>query len=293
MATSPALLAHRPNLRRRVTDKVMRALTMVAAGIAMVPLILVIYYLLKKGLPAWNVDFFTTDPTGSFLGDPGGIKSAIVGSIVIVGIATLLSVPIGIFVAVWVTQYGRRGWFAQVIRYLIDVMTGVPSIVFGLFVFTVLVAGGGGFAGWKGAVAIGLLMLPVVAKSAEVALALVPDLLRESALALGAPKWRVIFRIVLPTAAGAVLTGALLAVARGAGETAPLLFTAFGQRATTTDPSQPMNALPLQIFSDIGQPQDALVERAWGAALLLVVGVLALTLLARFLQSRSKVRSSS
>ena len=157
MATSPALLAHRPNLRRRVTDKVMRALTMVAAGIAMVPLILVIYYLLKKGLPAWNVDFFTTDPTGSFLGDPGGIKSAIVGSIVIVGIATLLSVPIGIFVAVWVTQYGRRGWFAQVIRYLIDVMTGVPSIVFGLFVFTVLVAGGGGFAGWKGAVAIGLL----------------------------------------------------------------------------------------------------------------------------------------
>ncbi len=289
MATSTqALLDRRPSTRRRVVDKAMRGLTMIAAGIALVPLFFVVYYLVSKGLPAWNVDFFTTDPTGSFLGDPGGIKSAIVGSIVIVAIATAISVPIGIGVAVWLTQYGAKSWFARLIRYLVDVMTGVPSIVFGLFIYGVLVVGGG-FAGWKGSLAIGLLMLPVVAKSAEVALTLVPNLLRESALALGAPKWRVIFRVVLPTAAGGILTGALLAVARGAGETAPLLFTAFGQKGTTTDPSQPMNALPLQIFNDIGQPQDALVQRAWGAALLLVVGILVLSLIARFIQSRSKV----
>lgn len=289
MATAHAtLLQRRPSRRRRVVDKVMRSLTMVAAGIALVPLVLVIYYLVAKGLPAWNIDFFTTDPTGSFLGDPGGIKSAIVGSIVIVTIATIIAVPLGIAVAIWLTQYGTTSWFARLIRYLVDVMTGVPSIVFGLFIYGVLVVGGG-FAGWKGSLAIGLLMLPVVAKSAEVALTLVPNLLRESAFALGAPKWRVIFRVVLPTAAGAVLTGALLAIARGVGETAPLLYTAFGQRGTTWDPSQPMNALPLQIFNDIGQPRDALVERAWGAALLLVVGVLALTLIARFIQSRSKV----
>jgi len=290
MATTHAsLVARRPSTRRRVVDKSMRGVTMVASGIALVPLLFVIYYLVSKGLPAWNVDFFTTDPTGSFLGDPGGIKSAIVGSIVIVAIATAIAVPLGIAIAIWLTQYGTTSWFARLIRYLVDVMTGVPSIVFGLFIYGVLVVGGGGFAGWKGSLAIGLLMLPVVAKSSEVALTLVPNLLRESALALGAPKWRVIFRVVLPTASGAVLTGALLAIARGAGETAPLLFTAFGQRGSTTDPSQPMNALPLQIFNDIGQPQDALVQRAWGAALLLVVGVLALTLIARFIQSRSKV----
>jgi phosphate transport system permease protein len=292
MSTTAAQLLAPTSGRRRTTDRVMRAVLALGTVIALVPLVLVIYYLVSKGLPAWNVDFFTTDPTGSFLGDPGGIKSAIIGSIIIVTIATIIAVPIGIAVSVWLTQYGTKTKFALLIRYLIDVMTGVPSIVFGLFVYGALVIGGGsggGFAGWKGSIAIGLLMLPVVAKSAEVALTLVPDLLRESALALGAPKWRVIFRIVLPTAAGAVLTGALLAIARGAGETAPLLYTAFGSRNTTTDPSQPMNALPLQIFSDIAQPRDVLVQRAWGAALLLVVGILALTLVARFIQRRSKV----
>ena len=156
MATTHAtLLARRPSTRRRVVDKTMRGITMLASGIALVPLIFVIYYLVSKGLPAWNVDFFTTDPTGSFLGDPGGIKSAIVGSIVIVAIATAIAVPLGIAIAIWLTQYGTTSWFARLIRYLVDVMTGVPSIVFGLFIYGVLVVGGGGFAGWKGSLAIG------------------------------------------------------------------------------------------------------------------------------------------
>jgi phosphate transport system permease protein len=178
-----------------------------------------------------------------------------------------------------------------VVRYFIDVMTGVPSIVFGLFIYIVLILSGGvgGYAGWKGSVALSLLMLPVVTRSAEVVLLLVPDTLRESALALGAPRWRVVARVVLPTAMSGLITGSLLAVARATGETAPLLFTAATVNGTTLNLSQRMNSLPVQIFNDVGQAQDRLVARAWGAALTLVVLVLILTLVARLISRRSRL----
>jgi phosphate transport system permease protein len=171
------------------------------------------------------------------------------------------------------------------------VMTGVPSIVFGLFIYVVLVLGGvgGSFAGWKGSIALALLMLPIVIRSAEVVLLLVPSSLREAALALGAPRWRVITKVVLPTSLSGLVTGCLLAVARGAGETAPLLFTAFGVMSATADLGQPMNALPLQIFGDIKSPRNDVVTRAWGAALTLVVLVLLLNLIARFASRRSRI----
>jgi len=175
----------------------------------------------------------------------------------------------------------------------VDVLTGVPSIVFGLFIYITLVVTGvldSSFAGWKGAVALALLALPIVIRSAEVVLELVPSSLREAGLALGAPRWKVIARIVLPTALPGILTGVLLAVARAAGETAPLLFTAAIVKASTFDLQQPMNSLPAQIFSDVGQAQDRLVERAWGAALTLVVMILMFTLLARALARRSALR---
>jgi phosphate transport system permease protein len=177
------------------------------------------------------------------------------------------------------------------VRYFVDVMTGVPSVVFGLFVYIVLVVTrvAGTFAAWKGSVALALLMLPVVIRSAEVVLNLVPNSLREAALALGAPRWKVVFRIVLPTALPGIVTGSLLAVARAAGETAPLLFTAAFVLGSSADLSQRMNSLPLQIFNDVGQAQDRLVQRAWGAALTLVVLVLALTMIARLIQRRSKL----
>ena len=177
-------------------------------------------------------------------------------------------------------------------RYFVDVMTGVPSIVFGLFIYIVLIlsgAGGSGYAGWKGSVALALLMLPIVTRSAEVVLLLVPNSLREAALALGAPRWRVVFRVVLPAALPGLVTGTLLAIARAAGETAPLLFTAAAVNATTFDPGTRMNSLPVQIFSDVGQAQDRLVARAWGAALALVVMILILTLIARFVARRSRL----
>src|SRR3954469_393264 len=203
-------------------------------GLALVPLVLIIYYLFKKGVGAWSVHFFTTDPSGRFFGDPGGIKSAILGTIEIVALATAIAVPAGIGVALYLVEYGKKSRFANLVRYFVDVMTGVPSIVFGLFIYIVLVLGGvgGNFAGWKGSVALALLMLPVVTRASEVVLSLVPDSLREAALALGAPRWRVIARVVLPSALPGLITGSLLAVARAAGETAPLLFTAFAVKAT-------------------------------------------------------------
>jgi phosphate transport system permease protein len=279
--------------RRRLTDRVARSTALILTLVALVPLFLVLYYLLKEGLGAFSVHFFTTDPTGRFLGDPGGIRSAIVGTVLIVAVATAIAVPLGIGVALYLVEYGKRSVFANVVRYFVDVMTGVPSVVFGLFIYIVLVVSqiGGTFTAWKGAVALSLLMLPVVARASEVVLNLVPNELREAALALGAPRWRVVFRVVLPTAAAGLVTGSMLAIARAAGETAPLLFTVAFVNGVSYDVGQRMNSLPLQIYNDVSQAQDRLVQRAWGAALTLVLMILVVTLLARLVQSRSRLQS--
>jgi phosphate transport system permease protein len=193
-------------------------------------------------------------------------------------------------VAVWLVEYGKDSRFASLVRFFVDVLTGVPSIVFGLFVYIVLVVGtGSSYAGYKGSFALGLLMLPVVIRSAEVILLLIPGALRESALALGAPRWRVIFSIVLPTALPGMVTGVLLAIARAAGETAPLLFTAAATLKTNFNLGQFMNSLPVQIYSDVTSPTTAVVNRAWGAALALVVMILLLNLIARLISRRSRL----
>jgi phosphate transport system permease protein len=278
--------------RRRHTDKLARGLVALLTGAALVPLVLILYYLIKQGIGAISLNFFTTDPTGSFLGDPGGIKSAIVGTVLMVLLASAVAVPVGVGVAIWLVEFGRESKLSHAVRYFIDVMTGVPSIVFGLFVYITLVIGGFGgssFAAWKGSVALGLLMLPIVTRSAEVVLLLVPNSLREAAYALGAPRWKVVFRIVLPTALPGIVTGVLLAVARAAGETAPLLFTAAAVNATAFNYNDSMNSLPMLIFKNVGQAQDRLVTIAWGAALTLVAMILMLTLLARLIQRRSRL----
>jgi len=277
--------------RRRWTDKIMRGSLVVAFGVALVPLVLVVYYLLYKGLKTWSSSFFTTDPNGSFYGYPGGIRSAFWGSIEMVLLASLIAIPLGIGAALYLVEYGKQSWFANIVRYLTDVQTGVPSIVFGLFVYIVLVVakvGGTGFAAWKGSVALALLMLPVVARSAEVVLLLVSGDLREAALALGAPRWRVVKSVVLPTARSGLVTGSLLAVARGMGETAPLLFTTAGAAALTFSLGAQMNAMPLQIYNDILSPRPEVIDRAWGTALTLVTLILILNLIARAASRRSK-----
>ena len=205
-------------------------------------------------------------------------------------LASAISVPIGMGVAVWLVEYGRNSWFANIVRFFVDVLTGVPSIVFGLFIYIVLIVGTGStYAGYKGSLALSLLMLPIVIRSAEVILLLVPGALRESALALGAPRWRVIFNVVLPTALPGIVTGMLLAIARAAGETAPLLFTAAFTQKTTFDLGGFMNSLPVQIYKDVTSPTTAVVERAWGAALTLVVMILLLNITARLIARRSRL----
>ncbi len=277
--------------RRRRNDRLARAAVLAGTVIALIPLVLVIYYLLREGLGAWNPHFFTTDPTGNTFfknSDIGGIRSAMLGTIEMVALASAIAVPVGVGVAVWLVEYGKGHWFAQLVRFFVDVLTGVPSIVFGLFIYIVLVVGTG-FSGYKGSFALALLMLPVVTRSAEVVLLLVPGALRESALALGAERWKVIFRIVLPTALSGLVTGVLLAVARAAGETAPLLFTAGATNKTSSNLSQVMNSLPVQIYNDIISPTQSVVNRAWGAALTLVVLILILNLVARLVSRRSRL----
>lgn len=299
MTTLPQISA-----RRRWTDKIMRGTLAGGTLLALVPLGLILYYLLHKGIGAWSGHFFTSDPNLSQCfphvpGAPapppcdiGGIRSAILGTIEIVALASLIAVPIGIGAALYLTEYGKDSKFASIVRYFVDVMTGVPSIVFGLFIYTVLVVShiGGDFAAWKGAFALALLMTPIVVRSAEVVLNLVPSSLREAALALGAPRWRVVTRVVLPTARSGLVTGSLLAIARGAGETAPLLFTIGAAHVLSGGLGGPMNTLPTQIFSDLGQSTNEFFARAWGAALTLVAMVLVLNLIARIASRRSSLR---
>lgn len=277
---------------RRRTDKLVRAALLAGLLVALVPLVLVLLFVIIRGAGALSLSFFTTDPTGAFFGDQGGIRSAILGTIEIVALATAIAVPVGIAVAVYLNEVGRQSKLAVAVRYFIDVLTGVPSIVFGLFIYIVFVLGNvlGGFAAWKGSIALALLMLPVVTRASEVSLATVPDSLREAALALGAPRWRMITRVVLPTAIPGLLTGALLAIARASGETAPLLFTVLGAQATTFSLNAQMNSLPLQIFNDVRQPNPELVTRAWGAALTLIVMILFINVAARLAARRSSLR---
>jgi phosphate ABC transporter permease protein PstC/phosphate ABC transporter permease subunit PstA len=295
--------------RKRV-DAVARRTVAVLMGVALLPLVALLAFLIIRGGGAISWDFFTTDPTGAagavsnanrFLGgdaaaastnDLGGIRSAIVGTIEVVGLAAIVVVPIGIAVAVYLVEYGQGTWFGNFVRYLVDVMTGVPSVVFGLFVYISLVVsqvGGVPFAGWKASVALGLLMLPIVINSSLPVLRLVPSALREAALALGVPRWKVILRIVLPTALPGLVTGALLAIARAAGETAPIIFTAGVATALVGDPNGPLNTLPAQIYADVTASSSAQHDRAWGAALTLVVLILLLSLVARLAQRRSRI----
>jgi phosphate transport system permease protein len=289
------LAAFAPSAARRRRDRAARGVIAGLTVLALIPLVLLVYYLLRKGLGSWSGSFFTTDPTGAtFFKNVsiGGIKSAILGTIEMVALASGIAIPIGVGVAVWLVEYGRAGAFANVVRFFVDVLTGVPSIVFGLFIYiTLVITGlvGRGLAGYKGSLALALLMLPVVIRSSEVILLLVPNSLREAALALGAPRWKVISRIVIPTALPGMITGVLLAVARASGETAPLLFTVGGANKTTLGLGAQVNALPLQIYNDIISPTTAVINRAWGAALTLVVMILVLNLIARLTSRRSRV----
>jgi phosphate transport system permease protein len=276
--------------RRRIVNWIMEALATAAALAAVALLVIVVGSVAKRGIGAINFDFFTKTP--SLLGfeiAQSGIANAIVGTFVIVGIAVLMALPLGILAAIYLNEFApRRVQAAMTVAF--DVLNGVPAIVIGIFVFVFVVAGHGQ-AAWKGGFALAILMLPLVTRSTQEVLALVPNAVREASLALGAPRWRTTLNVVLPMAVGGIITGATLATARVAGETAPLLFTsALAGNAVSWNPSEPLSSIPMFIFTSAEQADPALQEQAWGAALVLITFVLVASMVARAFGLRSRRR---
>jgi phosphate transport system permease protein len=265
--------------RRRAVNVVMSGLAALAAGLVVLPLLLILGFLLWQGASAVNVDFFThlPKPVGEV---GGGMANAIVGSLVLIALAAALGLPLGILGGVYLAESRDRHlpWLA---RFLADVLNGVPSIVIGIFAYTVMVLPMRRFSALAGAFALAVIMLPIVMRTSEELVRLVPASLREAALALGIPEWKVLVRVVLPAARAGIVTGAMVAIARVAGETAPLLFTAFGNRFWHQGLDQPIAALPLQIFAYAIAPYDDWHRQAWAGALVLIGLVFMVSLAAR------------
>ena len=276
-------LRHR---RRRATSAVMLALTGVAALLTVLPLVLIFGYLVREGASALDLNFFihTPRPTGEA---GGGMGNAIVGTFQMVGLAALIGLPVAVLAGVYLAE-ARGSRLATAVRFTADVLNGVPSIVVGIFVYLLLVVPTGTFSALAGAVALATMLVPMVTRTTEEMVRLVPRELMEGGLALGMPRWRAMLGIVLPAARGGILTGALVGVARIAGETAPLLFTALGNQFWQLDPRHPTAALPLQIFAYAISPYDDWHRQAWAGALVLILLVLTLSLGARFALGRAR-----
>ncbi|KQP65638.1 MULTISPECIES: phosphate ABC transporter permease PstA [unclassified Nocardioides] len=277
---------------RKGTDRLVTTVVWTTFAVAMMPLVAVIWEVISRGAPALSVEFLTFSQDG-VLGEGGGIYHAIMGTLIITAIATVISVPIGVLAAIYLIEYGKGSRLARVLTFLVDVMTGIPSIVAGLFALALftLIFGPGTRMAIGGSIALSVLMIPIVVRATEEMLKLVPDELREASYALGVPKWRTITKVVLPTAIGGIITGVTLAVARVAGETAPLLLIVGTLRSTNFNPFEgSMATLPVLIFSEatrggLAEYVPFQVERAWGAALVLITIVMLLNVIARVLGS--------
>ena len=266
--------------RRKRTNKIGLSLSMGAMFLGMIFLFWILGVLLFKGFSAIDLNLFiqTTPAPGS---EGGGLANAIVGSLMIVASCTLISTPIGVLAGLYLSEYGDRSKVAAVTRFVTDIMLSAPSIVIGLFVYALVVAQVRHFSGWAGTIALALIAIPVVVRTTENMLRLVPGSLREAAYALGTPKWKVAYKVTLRAAKSGVITGILLALARISGETAPLLFTALNNQFFSTNMNAPMANLPVVIFQFAMSPYDNWVDLAWGGALLITFTVLGLNILAR------------
>jgi phosphate transport system permease protein len=265
--------------RRKITDIAARALCVLATLLAIIPLVSVLIYVAKAGLGALNWDFFTQLP-GPAGESGGGMKNAIAGTLILVALACSIGIPFGVAAGIYLAEFGGSK-LAKAVRFAADVMSGIPSIAVGVFAYGVVVLSMRRFSALAGGFALGILMLPTVTRTTEELLRLVPQTLREAALALGVPKWRATLRVVVATALPGIATGIMLAVARVAGETAPLLFTAFNNRFWSTALDRPIGSLPVQIYTYAVSPYDDWHRQASGAALVLVAMVLLLNIAAR------------
>jgi phosphate transport system permease protein len=269
--------------RRRAMDRFIQALVLVAFLAALAPLLSVLGFTIARGAKRFDWTFFSTSMSGVSESDSdGGAKAAIIGTLEQIGIATVIAVPFGLLVSIYLTEYAK-GRFGRVVSFFVDVMTGVPSIVAGLFILAAWVlAFGFGYSGFAGALALTVLMLPTVVRSSEDMLKLVPPSLREGGLALGLTRTRVVLRIVMPAALPGIVTGVMLAIARIAGESAPLLLTVFGNVTTNSNPfSGAQSALPLFVFNEAGNNNQTALDRAWTGALTLILLVMLFNLIAR------------
>ncbi len=266
--------------RRRVVNGVMASLTAACAFAGVAVLALILGYIAWRGVSSLSLQFLIDTPKP--VGEGGGIGNAILGTLILLALASAVGLPLGVAVGVYLSEFGR-GWFAHGVRFISDTLTGVPSIVTGVFVYTLVVLPMKQFSALAGGVALAVIMIPIVARTTEEMLRLVPASLREGALALGAPQWRVTTGVVLPAAASGIATGAMLAVARVSGETAPLLFTAFGSRFFNVHLDQPMASLTVQIFNYAVSPYDEWHAQAWAATLALMTLILFINVAVRVL----------
>jgi phosphate transport system permease protein len=271
---------------RKWINRIALSLSLAAMAFGLFWLGWILFDVLRLGLDGLSLSLFTkmTPPPG---GD-GGLLNAIVGSLIMVGLAMLIGTPIGILAGIYLAEFGQRGWLGSMTRFINDILLSAPSIVLGLFVYALFVASMGGFSGFAGVIALALIVIPVVVRTTENMLILVPNSLREAAFALGAPKWKVVGAVTLRAARAGVLTGVLLAVARIAGETAPLLFTALSNQFWSLDLTEPMANLPVTIFKFAMSPFADWQKLAWAGVFLITLGVLGINILARVLFSEEK-----
>ncbi len=265
--------------RRQMRNKVMLVLSSAALLFGLFWLVWILFTLAVKGGGSLSFSLFTEKTPGP--GESGGLANALIGSVLMSGVGTAIGTPIGILAGTYLAEYGQRGWLAPATRFLNDVLLSAPSIVIGLFIYAIVVANSGHYSGWAGSFALAILVIPVVVRTTDNMLALVPNSLREAASALGCPKWRVITLVCYKAAMSGILTGILLAVARIAGETAPLLFTALSNQFTSWNMNAPMANLPVVIYQYAASPFKDWNELAWAGATLITLLVLALNILAR------------
>ncbi|CAG9263078.1 phosphate ABC transporter permease PstA [Paraburkholderia unamae] len=266
--------------RRRLTNAIALTLSLAAMGFGLLWLVWILYTTISLGIGGLTIDLFTqsTPPPNT---DGGGLANAIVGSLLLVVIATFVGTPIGVLAGIYLAEYGQKGWLASVTRFINDILLSAPSIVVGLFVYALVVAKMGHFSGWAGAIALALLQIPIVIRTTENMLKLVPNNLREAAFALGTPKWKMVLSITLKASIAGIVTGVLLAIARIAGETAPLLFTALSNQFFSANMNQPIANLPVTIFKFAMSPFAQWQSLAWAGVFLITLGVLGLNILAR------------
>ena len=289
----PPLRASNINVvRRRITSGIVAVLAVLATIVVVTPLIAILLYLLKQGVSSLNWDFFTKVPVP--VGEKGGgMENAIVGSAVILALASAIGIPLGIGAGIYLAKFGGSSRMGNLVRFTADVLNGVPSIVMGIAIYALIVLPQKHFSAFAGGVVLGVMMVPTVTRTTEEMLRMVPHAIREAALGLGVPNWRSVLTITLRTASAGIVTGCMLAFARVAGETAPLLFTAFGNAFRSTSLNEPIAALPLQIFVYAVSPYDEWHRLAWAGALVLIVLIMVSVALVRYVVSRGTLKGAS